>query len=204
MPLDGDPLPEHEEVSGAVVMGGPMNVDDHGSFPSLATEREWIRQATERGMPVLGVCLGAQLIARALGAEVEPAAGAEIGFAPVEVSDSADPLIGALARSSTVLHWHGDVFDLPDGAVPLASSERTEHQAFRYGSAWGLLFHAEADAALVEAWLAVPEMAAEASAAHGPEAAATLRRRATAVEDDLTARSLPGFRAFAQMVATVD
>ena len=181
-----------------------MNVDDHGSLPGLKGEREWIAEAIEHETPVLGVCLGAQLIARALGAEVRPAAGPEIGFAPVEISDPTDPLVGSLAPSTDVLHWHGDVFDLPDGAVPLASSERTEHQAFRFGSAWGLLFHAEADQALVESWLAVPEMATEATAAIGPEAAAILRRDAAEVEEELTARSRPGFLAFARMVASVD
>jgi GMP synthase (glutamine-hydrolysing) len=134
-PLDGDPLPGHHEVAGAVVMGGPMNADDDRSFPALAAEREWISRAIERELPLLGVCLGAQLIARALGATVRPGPVPEIGFAPVEIVDPADPLVGALAPASTVLHWHGDVFDLPDGAFRLASSERTEVQAFRFGSA---------------------------------------------------------------------
>lgn len=203
-PLDGEALPEHPEVAGAVVMGGPMNVDDHGTYPALAAERDWIAEAVEREIPVLGVCLGAQLIARALGGEVRPGPEPEIGFAPIDVSDQADPVVGGLAPSATVLHWHGDVFDLPDGAVPLASSERTEHQAFRLGSAWALLFHAEADAALVESWLAVPEMRAEAASALGPEAAPELRRRAIELEQELTTRSQPGFRAFAKLVASVD
>jgi GMP synthase (glutamine-hydrolysing) len=200
-PLAGERLPDHAEVSGAVAMGGPMNVDEVERYPGLTAEREWLAEAARLEMPVLGVCLGAQLLARALGAEVRPGEGPEIGFAPVEVHDPADPVLGALAPSTTVLHWHGDVFDLPPGAQPLASSARTRHQAFRAGNAWGVLFHAEADATLVERWLSVPQMAAEAVGALGSEAAETLRRQAVAAEPDLVARSTPGFGAFASLVA---
>ena len=85
-PLAGQELPDHDEVAGAVAMGGPMNVDETDRFPGLAAEREWLAEAARRGMPVLGICLGAQLLARALGAEVRPGEGVELGFAPVEVS----------------------------------------------------------------------------------------------------------------------
>ena len=152
-------------------------------------------------MPVLGICLGAQLLARALGAEVRPGEGPEIGFAPVEVADPDDPVLGGLAPDADVLHWHGDVFDLPAGAEPLASSARTEHQAFRHGNAWGVLFHPEADFALVEAWLAVPEMVDEAVAALGDDGTAALPGRAAAAEPDLVERTTPGFEAFAGFVA---
>src|SRR5262249_62055310 len=117
---------------------------------------------TDGDKPVLGVCLGAQLIAAALGAEVRPGPAPEIGFATVRIRDPGDPVVGGLAPDAAVLHWHGDVFDLPEGAEVLAWSAQTQNQAFRIGNAWGLLFHPEADAALVESWLAVPEMAAEA------------------------------------------
>ncbi|HET6998459.1 MAG TPA: type 1 glutamine amidotransferase [Solirubrobacterales bacterium] len=201
-PLAGQELPAHDEVAGAVVMGGPMNVDEVERFPGLAAEREWLAVAVEQGMPVLGICLGAQLLARALGAEVRPGEGPEIGFAPVEVSDPADPILGGLAPSTEVLHWHGDVFDLPDGATPLASSTRTEHQAFRAGNAWGVLFHPEADFALVEAWLTVPEMIDDAVAALGDAGIHALPERAAEVEAALTERTTPGFRAFAEIVAS--
>jgi GMP synthase (glutamine-hydrolysing) len=199
-PLAGDPLPSHAEVSGVLVMGGPMNVDDVERYPALVAEREWLAEAARGEMPTLGICLGAQLLARALGAEVRAGEGPEIGFSPVKTQDPTDPIVGALAPETTVLHWHGDVFDLPDGAVPLASSARTKHQAFRHGNAWGLLFHAEADAALVEAWLAEPTMTEEAVRALGPDAAAELRRQARQVESDLTARSAKGFQAFARLL----
>jgi GMP synthase (glutamine-hydrolysing) len=200
-PLESDALPDHAEVAGTLVMGGPMNVDDLERYPALATEREWLAEAVRRELPVLGVCLGAQLLARALGAEVRPGEGPEIGFADVAIHDPADPILGGLAPSSTVLHWHGDVFDLPPGARPLASSAQTEHQAFRAGNAWGLLFHAEADAALVETWLREPTMAEEARQAIGEDATSDLPRRARQIEPDLIARSQPGFEAFARLVA---
>jgi GMP synthase (glutamine-hydrolysing) len=200
-PLAGQPLPAHDEVSGAVVMGGPMNVDEVERFPGLAAEREWLAEAVRRELPVLGICLGAQLLARGLGGEVRAGEGPEIGFAPVTISDSGDPVLGGLAPSTEVLHWHGDVFDLPDGAQPLASSAMTEHQAFRVGSAWGVLFHPEADFALVEAWLAVPEMIDEAVAALGNEGVRALPERASAAEPALVERTTPGFEAFARLVA---
>lgn len=200
-PLAAEPLPSPSEVSGAIVMGGPMNVDEVERFPGLAAERDWLAEATRLEMPVLGICLGAQLLARALGAEVRPGQGLEIGFAPVEIHDSSDPIIGALAPRTTVLHWHGDEFDLPEGAVALASSPRTTLQAFRHGNAWGVLFHPEADAALIDAWLASTTMADEATSALGQSAPAELRRQSTAAEADLIARSTRGFQAFAGLVA---
>jgi GMP synthase (glutamine-hydrolysing) len=201
-PLAGQALPDHDEVAGAVFMGGPMNVDEVERFPALAAEREWLTEAAERGMPVLGICLGAQLLARALGAEVRPGEAPEIGFAPVEVTDPDDPVLGGLAPRAEVLHWHGDVFDLPDGATHLASSERTECQAFRAGTAWGVLFHPEADFALVEAWLEVPSMIEEAVAALGDAGEHALPERAAELEAGLIERTAPGFAAFAEIVAS--
>jgi len=201
-PLAGHPLPAHDEVAGAVVMGGPMNVDEVERFPALVAEREWLAEAVERGMPVLGICLGAQLLARALGAEVRPGEAPEIGFAPVEILAPEDPLLGGLTPSAEVLHWHGDVFDLPDGAEHLASSERTACQAFRSGNAWGVLFHPEADFALVEAWLAVPTMNLEAVAALGDAGEHALPERAAELEAGLLERTAPGFEAFAEIVAS--
>jgi len=199
-PLAGQALPDHDEVSGAVVMGGPMSVDEVDRHPALATEREWLVEALRRDMPLLGICLGAQLLARALGAEVGAGARPELGLAPVEILDPDDPVLGALAPSTTVLHWHGDVFDLPEGARPLARSAQTEHQAFRHGNAWAVLFHPEADFALLEAWLAVPEMIREARETIGDEATAALPAEAEAAEAELIERTTPGLQAFAALV----
>lgn len=201
-PLAGQPLPDHDQVAGAVVMGGPMNVDEVGIHPELASEREWLAKALRREMPVLGICLGAQLLARALGAEVRAGGDPELGYAPVEILDPDDPILGAMSPSTTVLHWHGDVFDLPEGAKHLARSERTEVQAFRHGNAWGALFHPESDLALLEAWLAVPEMVHEACVALGDDGAAALPSQAEAAEADLLARTAPGLGAFTSLVAS--
>jgi GMP synthase (glutamine-hydrolysing) len=151
---------------------------------------------------VLGICLGAQLLARALGAEVRAGERPELGYAPVEVLDPEDPILGTLAPRTTVLHWHGDVFDLPEGAEHLGRSERTEVQAFRHGNAWGVLFHPESDLALLEAWLAVPEMVHEACVALGDDGAAALPVEAEAAEANLLARTTPGLEAFASLVGS--
>jgi GMP synthase (glutamine-hydrolysing) len=198
--LAGDPLPPHDEIDGVVAMGGPMSVDDLCRHPQLEAEREWLAGAVDRQIPVLGICLGAQLLARALGARVMRGERAEIGFASVQVNDRNDPVIGALAPEATVLHWHGDVFELPQGARSLASSAVTEHQAFRYGNSWGVLFHPEADAAMVETWLKVPEMVMEAGRAIGLGASGLLPSQAEDLEPDLLKRTTPGFRAFAELV----
>ncbi|HXS48111.1 MAG TPA: type 1 glutamine amidotransferase [Solirubrobacterales bacterium] len=201
-PLAGDALPDHAEIAGAVLMGGPMNVDEVERYPGLAAEREWLVEAARIEMPILGICLGAQLLARALGAEVRAGERPEIGFAPVEIHNPADPIVGALAPQATVLHWHGDVFDLPDGAERLASSAQTEVQAFRHGDAWGVLFHPEADANLLDSWLAQPQMLGEATEALGSSAPTELLRQAHGAEQQLIARSTPGFQAFADLVAS--
>jgi GMP synthase (glutamine-hydrolysing) len=199
-PLADQALPVHDEVAGVVVMGGPMNVDDVDRHPGLAVEREWLAEAVARDLPVLGICLGAQLLARALGAEVRAGEAPELGYGPVEILEPEDPILGALALSTTVLHWHVDVFDLPDGAAHLARSAQNEVQAFRHGNAWGVLFHPESDFALLEAWLAVPEMVREARRALGDRGAAALPAGAEAADAELIQRTTPGLRAFAALV----
>ena len=136
-----------------VVMGGPMGVYDQGRLPFLRDEIELIGEALRSGKPVLGVCLGSELLAAALGAKVEPARK-EIGWYPVTLTDAAahDPLWRDVDRSIAVFHWHGDAFELPPGAVPLAASALTPYQAFRHGrAAYGLLFHMEMDEGMVRA-----------------------------------------------------
>src|SRR6201996_6577600 len=199
-PLDSDPLPPHDGVDGALVMGGPMNVDETDRYPGLATTREWLAEAVRQEMPILGICLGAQLLARALGAAVVPGAAKEIGFHAVSVDDPDDPILGGLAPGARVLHWHGDVFELPPGATHLASSALTSHQAFRVGNAWGVLFHPEADVALAERWMATPEMSGEAVEALGDAGAGRIVPEAAELEEGLIAATTPGFEAFAALV----
>lgn len=185
------------DVCGAVFMGGPMSVNDTDRYPRLAEEIAWLREAVEAELPVLGICLGSQLLARALGAEVTPGPAKEIGFAPIEVLEPSDPVVGPLAPSTSVLHWHGEVFDLPPGASALARSEPTEVQAFRAGPcAWGLLFHAEADGALIEQWLAEPTMAEEARDALGDGYAELLHEGAARVDPEPGRRMFDAFAGF--------
>lgn len=194
-----DPLPLPSEVCGAVFMGGPMSANDTERHPRLSEELRWLEQAVAAEVPVLGVCLGSQLLARALGARVAPATPKEIGFAPIEVLDPSDPLIGPLAPAASVLHWHGEAFELPAGASALARSTATELQAFRAGPcAWGLLFHAEADSELLERWLEEPAMAREACDHLGPDYERRLRDGAAGVDRALTQRV---FAAFARRCA---
>jgi GMP synthase (glutamine-hydrolysing) len=199
-PLEGDALPDHGAVAGALVMGGPMSVGETDRHPGLAVTRDWLAEAVRREMPLLGICLGSQLLARALGAAVVPGERKEIGFAPVTVDDPADPVLGGLAPRADVLHWHGDVFELPDGATHLASSELTVHQAFRLGNAWGVLFHPEADLALARQWMATDEMSAEAVEVLGEEGAGRIAADAADLEEGLVAATTPGFEAFAALI----
>ncbi len=145
-----------------------MSVYEAEGYPFLREEIAAIGEAVRSGMPTVGVCLGSQLLAAALGAVVKPnPAGKEVGWGSIRKTPAAltDPILGSFRAEETVLHWHGDIFDLPEGAEPLACSPMTLHQAFRWGSrAWGLLFHVEADPTLVRRWLGEPTMRAEAVA----------------------------------------
>jgi GMP synthase (glutamine-hydrolysing) len=147
------------EIAGLVVLGGPMNVDEVSEFPFLQWEVPWIREAVSRGLPVLGICLGSQLLAKSLGARVAPNHVKEIGWYDVELLAAADDLLfGGLNGRHTVFQWHGDTFELPAGAIQLARSPLCEQQAFRYGTkAYGLQFHVEVTADMVHQWLLEPQ-----------------------------------------------
>jgi GMP synthase-like glutamine amidotransferase len=137
-------LPALGAFDGLVAMGGPMSANDEGEYPWLAGEKALIREAIAAGKPVLGVCLGAQLIASALGARVYPNAEKEIGWFPLEGLPSEDPAIFRFPASMRAFHWHGETFDLPRGAIRLARSAACENQAFQLGaSVVGLQFHLE-------------------------------------------------------------
>jgi GMP synthase (glutamine-hydrolysing) len=139
------------------VMGGEMNALDDERYPYLADEAELVRRALAEDVPVLGICLGGQLLARALGADVTIAEELEGGWLPIEPAGAAhpdDPVLGHLAEPTGVFIWHHDVFALPEDATLLARSEATANQAFRHGRAWGLQFHPEVDGDLFESWLA--------------------------------------------------
>ncbi|WP_028048558.1 type 1 glutamine amidotransferase [Cellulomonas sp. URHD0024] len=150
-------LPALDDVSGVVVMGGAMDADDLTGHPGLAAEQALLASAVEADVPVLGICLGMQLLALALGSRLRRRTGTEIGFAPVDVVAD-DPVLGVFGSRPNVLHWHSDSVDLPPGATLLASTELTPVQAFRAGSALGLQFHPELDAGMLALWLSTPDM----------------------------------------------
>lgn len=145
--FEGQPVPRRvDQSSGLVVMGGPMGVDETARFPFLAQELELITSFLKAQRPILGVCLGSQLLATALGAPVRRGRRKEIGWYPITLSPESrvDPLWRDQPSQFVGYHWHGDVFDLPSKAILLASSDISGVQAFRYGDrAYGLLFHME-------------------------------------------------------------
>ena len=137
-------------------LGGPMSAADLTTHPWLAREAEFLARAVREGRKVLAVCLGAQILARGLGAVVHPAPVAEIGFASITLTDEGrqDAILCGLKPIETVLHWHRETFELPPGGTRLASSALTANQGFRVGRhAYGLQFHMEVTRSLMEEWL---------------------------------------------------
>lgn len=137
-------LPDPDDIDFLVALGGPMGANDHDEFPWLEEEMRLMRNVVERGASVLGVCLGAQLIAGALGAEVYPNRHREIGWLPVHGIPPVRESVFRFPSTMDVLHWHGDTFDLPRRAVRLAESEACPNQAFQVGrTVMGIQFHLE-------------------------------------------------------------
>ncbi|MDF0645520.1 MAG: type 1 glutamine amidotransferase [Nitrospira sp.] len=148
VPQDGLPKDSGDLL---IVMGGPMSVND--SDPWIAEEAAFVRKVLLAGKPVVGVCLGSQFMAKALGATVRPGKALEIGMTPIRLRPEAksDPVFRALPDSFEVFEWHGEIFDLPNGCTPLAASDLAPLQAFRYGShGYGLLFHLEMEQAGID------------------------------------------------------
>ncbi|MCA9774315.1 MAG: type 1 glutamine amidotransferase [Myxococcales bacterium] len=154
-----NPIPTSPDgIDGLIVMGGPMNVGDAILHPYLVDEVKFLRKALDARIPILGICLGAQLLAKAMRAAVyEGDAGPEIGWGPIRLTEAGtrDPIFRGFGLvSPIVLHWHGETFDLPEGAVLLAATDRYRNQAFRYGDrVYGLQFHVEVSAPMVVNWL---------------------------------------------------
>lgn len=178
-----------EDAAGMVLLGGPMNVDQVEAYPFLRKELDWIRRAVDREMPLLGICLGAQLLAKAMGKRVYRNAIKEIGWYEIEILPGAenDRLFQGRGPIETVFQWHGDTFDLPDGAVHLARGATCVSQAFRVGpSAYGVQFHVEMTSELIEEWLREPHFSAELAEVDHVDAAlvkAQTPRRIAAMND---------------------
>jgi GMP synthase-like glutamine amidotransferase len=193
---EGGTLPPPADVDAVLVMGGPMSAGDDDDHPWLAAERAFIRDAVHAGIPVLGACLGAQLLAASLDAAVYPApAGPEVGLAPVDVTEAGrtDPVFSGLGPSFVACHWHGDTYDLPDGAELMASTPQCRNQAFRVGdTAYGVQFHVEVTADQIAEWRQVPSYVAALEAVMDPDAAQAFLAETEASVRDLaaTARQL--------------
>lgn len=187
--------PDLRRYDGLVVLGGPMNVDQQHLYPHLATEIECLRTALARDLPILGICLGAQLLAASLGADVHPAPTREIGWYPLRLTEAAgtDRLFRHFGPHEPVFQWHGYTFQLPPGAVHLAGTAHCPHQAFRHGErAYGLQFHLEADDGLIGRWLGLSDSVGELEPFGGERHAERVRRD--------SARHLPAARQLAAQV----
>lgn len=162
--------PSLDGYDGLVVLGGPMGVNDTDRLPHLIIEMKLIEEALRRNLPVLGICLGAQLIAKTLGASVYPNKEKEIGWYDVSPTDQAeaDPLLGVFGKTEKIFQWHGDTFDIPRSTLHLAFSSLCANQAFRYGpNVYGLQFHLEVDEPMIYRWLRVVENKKEICALGG-------------------------------------
>lgn len=191
-----DAEPTLERYEALIVLGGPMNSDQIDSYPNLVTEVRLIKEAVERGMSVFGICLGAQLLAKALGGNVSRNAAREIGWYPVELTEQgqSDAVLADFSRSTEVFQWHEDGIQLPPGAVHLAESAASTVQAFRYGEhAYGFQFHLEVDQSLIERWLTVPDNQATLSDEKGRICPRQIREQTQQSIDALQALSYQTF-----------
>ena len=151
-----DLLPKPDRFTHIVLLGGPMNVYEEDRYPFLRGEDLFIKEAIQRGKHILGICLGAQLIAKALGARVTKSPSKEIGWYEVSLTEegSRDPLFSFFPKTFSVFQWHEDTFEVPKGGRLLVTSPSIPHQAFRYGeNVYGLQFHLEVTRAMIREWM---------------------------------------------------
>jgi GMP synthase (glutamine-hydrolysing) len=199
---EGEPLPDWRDFDGMVVMGGPMSACDDADHPWLVAERRCIRDAVRAGLPFFGACLGSQLLAASLGARVYTGATPEVGVLDVELTDAGrdDPVLGELPNSFPTLQWHSDSFELPAGAVRLASSPAYANQAFRVGAAAvAVQFHLEVTSDMAAEWAAVPDYARALELVRGPGALDELLRAFDERREEMTAHARTLFSAWLEL-----
>lgn len=172
--VEEEPVPDPAAYDALIAMGGPQHVGKNDTYPYLVGAAEAIRRAVERDVPYLGLCLGGQLLANAMGAPVKKHTNPSIGFYQIQFTYAGqkDPIFKGLPGYQQVIHWHEDTFDLPRGAVLLATNSHTPNQTFRYGrNAYGTQFHIELTPAMLDVWLYYPEYRKEIVTALGEDAA---------------------------------
>jgi GMP synthase (glutamine-hydrolysing) len=184
----GEPLPDWRAFDGIIVMGGPMGAYEDQRLPWLADEKRLIAEAVSAEAPVWGVCLGAQLLAASLGADVAPGPSPEVGVLTVyrTAAGAVDPVFSALPDEFPALQWHADTFGLPPGGVLLARSDAYEHQAFVVNRAYGLQFHIEVGTGLAAEWGEVPSYADSLEGLMGAGALPRLLERIGEIEAEMT------------------
>ena len=201
---EGEPLPDWRGFDAIVAMGGPMSANDDDALPWLTAEKQLIGDAVRAGTPFWGVCLGVQLLAASLGARVYPGPVPEVGLLPVEITPEgrADPVFADAPDDLVTLQWHGDTFDLPDGAVRLAGSPAYPNQAFRFEAAYGVQFHLEVSPEMAREWGDVPAYAASLEQTLGPGSAADFIRRIEDRSGEMLAHGHALFARWLDNVAT--
>lgn len=176
--VESEPLPDATEYAAVIAFGGVQHVYQDERYPYFTQEKTWLRELVEKDIPYLGLCLGGQVLASALGAVVKQHTAIEFGFHDVSLTEAGkeDPLYAGLPGYQRVFQWHEDTFELPTNATLLASNGHTRHQAFRYGlRAYGLQYHIEVTPPMLSSWLEHVENDAEAMQALGAETFVALK-----------------------------
>jgi len=198
-----DPEVNIGKYDGLIVLGGPMNVSQTEKYPHLLVEERLLARALELDMPIMGICLGAQLLAKTLGAKVMRCPEKEIGWYDVTPTEAGlkDPVLGHFGGTRKIFEWHGDAFEVPEGAVGLAGSKAWPHQAFRYGEkAYGFQFHLEVNEALIGRWLGTPRYLEELSGMEGRTDPETIRRETALYIEQLKSLSANVFGSFIEIL----
>jgi GMP synthase-like glutamine amidotransferase len=202
---EGEPLPDWRSFDGVIAMGGPMGAYEEDRLPWLAEEKRLIARAVRAGTPFWGVCLGAQLLASSLGAEVRSGPTAEVGVLSVQrtADGGADPVFATLPDEFIALQWHSDTYDLPERAVQLARSDAYEQQAFGINRAYGIQFHLEVTSELGAQWGEVPAYAASLEELNGPGALPQLLEQLDGRAREMTSMARRLFAAWLDQVVLV-
>lgn len=203
---EGEPRPSLDGIGGVVLFGSTFNVEHAEEQPFIKEARELTLRSLDRGIPCMGVCFGAQLLAWTLDAEVGRAPAREVGYAPIRPTPAAagDALVSHYRDGDPVFQWHMDTFELPDGAELLATGDAVRNQAYRVGDlAWGIQFHLEIDRAELEMWLDVFSEQADLESTWGKSAAA-VRAEADAHQSGHELRGREVFARFAALTRGSD